>query len=216
MGYFGGPGIEGVGQADQADTEHDHRAASDAVGQHAEGPNQQKNKDLGDPGQPAADRTGLVRADDSQMLDENVGLGEVHVRHHPDADQGCVHVGPEVRYAHPGGQIYASDAPTDALFFHGFFPWLPVRHVIAPTEHPGNEGFQPSTRARCPRSQGMLSFPACSLRVGACCKDSQGRLQKGALWTSLDVGKPARQSPAVTGFPVRREESPGSGGRDAR
>ena len=118
MGNFGGPGIEGVGQADHADTEHDDRAASDAVGQHAEGPDQQKAHDLGDPGQPAADITGLIRVGDSQVLDENIGLGEVHVRHHPDADQGRVHVGPEVHYAHTRRQLDISYATAHALSSH--------------------------------------------------------------------------------------------------
>ena len=117
MGNFGGPGIEAVGQADYADTEHDDRAASDAVGQHAEGPDQEQANDLGDQGEPAGNLAD-VPVGNSQMLNEDIGLGEVHVRHHPDADQGRVHVGPEVRYAHPGGQVYAPNAPTDALFAH--------------------------------------------------------------------------------------------------
>lgn len=41
-------------------------------------------------------------------------------------------------------------------------------------------------------------------------------LRGRADWSSVDLGKPARQSPVAPGFPVRREESPGSGGRDAR
>ena len=195
MGNFGGPGIEGVGQADHADTEHDDGAASDAVGQHAEGPDQQKAHDLGDPGQPAADITGLISADDSQMLEENVGLGEVHVRHHPDADQGRVHVGPEVHGPHARRELYAAQAPAGALL-NDVHQW-PPGDVAAIISH------------RWERGHPALVEGGDALVPGGC-------LQKGAPWSSLRVGKPARQSPAVSGFPVRREESPGSGGRDAR
>ena len=228
--HFGGPGVQAIRQAQKANAENNHRAASDAVGQHAERPDQEQAHDLGDQGEPAGNLAD-VRGGNSQMLDEDIGLGEVHVRHHPDANQGCVHVGPEVRYAHPGGQTDAPDAPTDALFAHGFSPWLPARHVIARAEDPGNEGFQPS-EGRMPSFPGDALVPrgACILfntwrarRRGRGLPALGGQdallprsLQKGALWTSLEVGKPARQSPAVTGFPVRREESPGSGGRDAR
>jgi len=41
-------------------------------------------------------------------------------------------------------------------------------------------------------------------------------LRGRADWSSVALGEPARQSPAASVFPVRREESPGSGGRDAR
>jgi len=100
MNDFRGPGIQGVAESDQADAQHDDRAAADAVGQHAEGPDQQQGDELGHPRELPGNGPGDAQVRDPKMLAEDVGLGEVHVRHHPDADQGCVHVGPEMPDRH--------------------------------------------------------------------------------------------------------------------
>ncbi len=100
MSDFGRPGIQGIAQAEQSDAQHDDRSPADAVGQHPEWPDQDQADDFRDPGKLARDHAGNILIRDSKVLGEDVGLGEVHVRHHPDADQGCVHVDPEVGDAH--------------------------------------------------------------------------------------------------------------------
>jgi len=54
------------------------------------------------------------------------------------------------------------------------------------------------------------------LVVAAATPGRPGALQKSALWSSLCMGEPVGQSLAARVDPSRREESPGSGGRDAR
>ena len=100
MNDFRGPGIQAVAESDQADAQHDDRPAADAVGQHPAGPDQQQCDDLGHPGELPGDGPGNVLVRYTEMLGEDVRLGKVHVRHHPDADQGCVHIGPEMPDRH--------------------------------------------------------------------------------------------------------------------
>ena len=97
---FRGPGIHGVAESDQSDAQHDDRSPADAVGQHPAGPDQQQGDDLGHHGELPGNGPGNALVRDPNMLGEDVGLGKVHVRHHPDADQGCVHVGPEMPDRH--------------------------------------------------------------------------------------------------------------------
>ena len=117
---FRGPGIHRVAEPDHADAQHDDRAASYAVGQNAERPDQHQAHDFRNQRELAGDPARYARIGYSQVLDQNIGLGEVHVRDHPDADQGRVHVGPEVRYAHTRRQLDVSYAPAGGLFVHGF------------------------------------------------------------------------------------------------
>ena len=100
MNDFRGPGIQGVAESNQPDAQHDDRAAADSVGQHAEGPDQQQDDEFGHPRKLPGNGPGKVRVRNPDMLGEDVGLGKVHVRHHPDADQGCVHVSPEMPDRH--------------------------------------------------------------------------------------------------------------------
>ena len=100
MGDFSRPGVKGVAQTQQPDAQHDDRPPADPVGQHPGGPDQKQAHDLRNPGKPAGNHAGNALVRDSKMLGEDVGLGKVHVRHHPDADQGCVHVGPEMPDPH--------------------------------------------------------------------------------------------------------------------
>ena len=100
MNDFRGPGIQGVAESDQSDAQHDDRSPADAVGQHPAGPDQQQGEDLGNPGESPGNGSGNPRVRNPEMLGEDVRLGEVHVRHHPDADQGGVHVGPEMPDRH--------------------------------------------------------------------------------------------------------------------
>ena len=141
MSDFRGPGIQGVTQSDQPDAQHDDRPAANAVGQHAERPDQQQGDDFRHPRELPGNGPGDILISNPEVLGEDVGLGEVHVRHHPDADQRCVHVGPEVGDAHSRRELDPPYARAGAAINVGHrkvvvFRW--IRNCAQPRRMPAS------------------------------------------------------------------------------
>ncbi len=114
MSHLGGPWIQRVSQPDQPDAQHDDGPPPHAVGEHAERPDQEQAHELRDSRKPARNRSRQPLVGNAEVFGEDVRLGKIHVRHHADADQRRVHVGPEVHDPHPRRQLDSPDAPSGA------------------------------------------------------------------------------------------------------
>ncbi len=203
VGHLARPGIKGVGESDQADSEHDDGASSDPVGEHAERPDQQQADELGNPRQTACHCSRPVLVGNAQVLGQDVRLGEIHVREHPDADQGRVHVGPEMHGAHAGRQFDFPDAPSCAAvrYRHECFrmrvapPSYPDPPVLPDRIWPGS--FLPLS-ATTPGI--VLAFSGCRTVLPRPARNPPDSLQIHALWSRFGGGQAGQAIAGRVGF----------------